>query len=216
MAIYLKKHKLTYISVTIVACTSLKNYFFEVENGFAFRSFRLNGKRYGIHQFAQSPKFSKIKPGMMAGHRKIMVVRDPWRRILSCYASKVVARKTLHQVEFTPEQKKLGMVTDPSLDNFVDLLQHYRTASFEIRHHTRPLSFFLGEDPDFYDRIFSINQLQQMIEYVATIVPDAPELQHLNKKTADKVDPSQAEIDRNRPLIEAAYAQDTEIFGTFM
>jgi hypothetical protein len=216
VAIHLSKHKLTYISVPKVACTSLKHFFFEVENGFAFKPFRLNGKRYGIHNFTQSRKFSMIKPKKMAGHRKITVVRDPWRRILSCYASKVVSGKTLHDVEFTQEQKKLGLVFDPSLDNFVDLLEHYCAASPVIRRHAQPLSHFLGKDPDFYDRIFSISQLPQMIEYVGTIVPAPPALRHLNKKTSDKIDISQADVERNRPLIEAAYAEDLEVFGTFM
>ncbi len=216
MAIHLKKHKLTYISVPKIACTSLKNYFFEVENGFAFKPFRLNGKRHGIHQFALSPKFSMLKSNKMAGHRKITVVRDPWKRIVSCYANKVVAEKALHKIEFNRAQEKLGLVCDPSLDNFVNLLEHYRAASLITRRHTQPLSHFLGKDPDFFDRIFSIDQLPQMTEYVATIVPNPPELRYLNKRTSYNKGLPQADIERNRPLIEAAYAEDLDVFGAFM
>ena len=216
MTVHLQNYNLTYISIPKVACTSLKHYFYELENGQSFTPAQ-PGNQYAttIHRHAKSIPFSNLDPHKMMGHKVIAVVRDPWKRILSCYADKVVHRKALHDVEFSTKQAALGMVADPSLDNFIDLLAHYRAASPLIRHHSQPLSFFLGTNPTFYDRIFSLRQLPELIEYIGTIVPDAPQIKYLNRRTAKKVSPSQEQIKRNRPYLEAAFREDIDLYGAF-
>lgn len=216
MPVHLDKHKLTYFSVPKVACSSLKRFFFQIENGFEFRPFRMNGERYGIHRFAPCIPLNKVDTGKSQGHIKIAVVRDPWRRILSCYADKVVGSKVLHGKEFTPEQKRLGLTPEPSIDNFIDLLPHYREASWVIRHHSAPLSHFLGSDPAFFDRIFSIKNLSEFTSYVADYVGEVPVLQHTNKRPADSVVLSSEEETRNRNKIDKAYSEDLELYERYM
>lgn len=216
MTVHLTKHRLIYVSVPKIACSSLKRFFFEIENGFSFRVFKMNGRRYGIHGFAPSVPLSEVPEGKMTGHVKIAAIHDPWSRILSCYASKVVGAKVLHGLEFTPQQKKLGLVTDPSIDNFIDLLPHYREVSWNIRHHSEYLSYFLGTEPALFDRLFALSNLSEMVNYVATVVGKVPDLPHVNKKTAAKVTLSTEEATRNCRKIEAAYSEDLEIFGTHM
>lgn len=216
MAYHLHEHRLTYISVPKVACTSLKSYFYEIENGKPFEPYRVDGTLFTIHKHAKSVRFSSIEPQKMVGHRRIAVVRDPWRRVLSCYADKVVHGGALDSVVFSSEQKKIGMVANPSLDNFVDFLEGYCAVSSMIRHHARPLSFYLGENPGFYDRVFALQELPKMIAYVERIIPRAPELRHLNRRTAEKIAPTQEQINRNRPLVESAYREDLELYGEFM
>lgn len=210
MTIHLKKQKLTYFSVPKVACSSLKRVFFKIENGFSFRVFEISGRRYGIHFFAPSIALSEIPAHKMTGHVKIAALRDPWSRILSCYASKVISARALHGIEFTPEQKALGMVAEPPIDNFVDLLPHYRDASQIIRHHSEPLSYFLGTNPAFFDQLFPLNRLPEMVEYVESITGKMLNLPHASKKTASYVTLSLDETERNRKKIEDAYAEDLE------
>lgn len=216
MTVHLSKHNITYISVPKVACTSLKRFFFEIENGFQFHPFRMNGKLYRIHQFANSPKFSKLPMKKIKGHAKIAVVRNPWERILSCYASKVASNKALKGVEFSPQQREMGLVENPSLDTFVDLLPQYRAVSWDIKHHSEPLSTFLGTDPKFFDRIFSIRQLPELVAYVGDRIGAVPVLPHENKGTANIGVVAPDVVARNRPKIEEIYAEDIEIFGKYM
>ena len=217
LTLHLSKYKITYISVPKVACSSLKRFFFEIDNGFAFRVFRTNGKRYGVHQFAVSKALVDIPPITMADHVRIAAVRDPWRRILSCYVSKVAAEKAgLNKVKFTPEQKKLGMVATPSIDNFVDLLPHYQAVSGPIRSHSRPLSYYLGHDPAFFDRLFPMSRLSEMVDYVADRIGNVPALPHNNKSSKTDLDIPQAALDRNKQKIEDIYTEDLDIFGAYM
>lgn len=216
MAVHLPNQKLTYFSVPKVACSSLKNFFFEIENGFPFQRFKMNGKSYGIHQFAKSERFSQIPREAIEGHVKIAVVREPSRRILSCYRNKVVGLKDLHRIKFTEEQKKMGLVADPSLENFIDLLPHYQSISWSVRHHSRPLAFFLGKDPTFYDRLFAMNQLPDLVDFVSRIVGDVPALRHANKTKSSNQALSQATIDSINRKIEDMYAEDINLYGRYM
>ncbi len=213
---HLPKYKLTYVSVPKVACTSLKQFFFQVENGFPFRPFMLNGRQYIIHTLAPCTKLSRTDPNLMADHTRVAVVRDPVSRIVSCYTNKVLKEKKLHQVTFSPEQKTAGLVAEPSFDNFIDLLPEYVSASRPIRHHSRPLAFFLGEDVTFFDKVFSIRQLPELTRFVQDRVGPVPELPHKNKSKGADLDVSRDEIERNRTRIETMFARDIELFGAYM
>jgi hypothetical protein len=59
MTVILGKHKLSYILVPKVACTSLKAFFFEVENGLPFRDFRTSGRPWWIHQFYPNSRHAR-------------------------------------------------------------------------------------------------------------------------------------------------------------
>lgn len=215
MAVHISRYNLTYINVPKVACTSIKEFLFEIETGIKFQNFDFNGKHYGIHKFAGADEFSRIPNTKMDGHVKFAVVRDPWSRIFSCYKDKVVEKNELGKIEFTPEQKDFGMVASPSIDNFIDLLPHYRRVSKNISRHSQKLTHFLGNDPSFYDKIFNIKQLPKMVDFVQKIVGDVPQLEHLNKKSLRNALLTEEEIARNKKIVERRYAEDFEVFGDY-
>lgn len=215
MTVHLPRHKLSYFSVPKVACTSLKLFFFELENGFRFRRFQLNGRTYRVHGFAQSLQLAKTRDGA-EGHTRLTVVRDPWRRILSCYTSKILKNNQLRESDFTPRQKRRGLVVNPTLDQFVEDLDAYRKASFEVRHHTQPLSHFLGRDPAFYDEIYTLGTIPQMIERVAGIAGEVPQLAHKNPSASFGEAIPQDMLDRNKARIEERFAEDLTLYGSFM
>ena len=216
MPVHLPKYKLTYISVPKVACSSLKQFFFQIENGFRFRAFRMNGRRYIIHTLAPCTAFKRVDKSLMRGHAKIAVVRDPASRIISCYTNKIRNERKLHGLAFTKQQTRSGLVADPTLDNFIDLLPQYAAVSASIHHHSRPLSHFLGRDPAFFDRLFSIRQLSDLTSYVAEKVGEVPKLPHRNKSGGTDTDLSADELNRNKRRIEEMYSEDLEIFGAYM
>ncbi len=108
------------------------------------------------------------------------------------------------------------MVAAPSIDNFVDLLPHYQAVSGTIRNHSRPLSYSLGPDPAFFDRLFPMSQLPEMVEYVADRIGKVPTLPHNNKSGKTSLEIPQVALDRNKQKIEDIYAEDLDIFGAYM
>lgn len=49
MTVHLWDHKLTYVAVPKVACTSVKHAFFQIGNGRAFEDYVANGRYVHIH-----------------------------------------------------------------------------------------------------------------------------------------------------------------------
>ena len=118
MTAFLWKHKLTYVSIPKVASTSLKEIFFKVENNRPFEKLRVNGKLLGPHHFYKSYTFDKIPHDQIKDHKKLAVVRDPVRRLLSCYSNIVVHHKTLSQQKAGPALLAAGLQHDPDLTLF--------------------------------------------------------------------------------------------------
>ena len=211
MAIHLSRHKISYFSVPKCACTSLKHFFFEIENGFPYRAFSMNGKMYHIHEFTPSPDFATIRKGAISDHLKVAVVRDPVKRIVSCYANKVVAQGALKRARISDAQAEAGIVRKPTIAQFVRDLETYQSLSPMIRHHSRPLSFFLGRRPEYFDRLFRMDQLPELVELVAARVDRVPELRHAQKSKSSDVVVALSSEDRRR--IEERFSEDLEIFG---
>lgn len=214
MTISLSDHPLTYVSVPKCACTSLKSFFFEIENGRAFVNFRLNGKTYHVHQFARSVPFADLDERTMLNHKRIAVVRDPVSRIVSCYANKVVRGRALDrpaQRVFLEERK---LSATPSIGTFVRDLRLYKEASPYIRHHSRPLHYFLGRDPTVFDRIFPIRALAEVRTYVEDIVGPVPALPHFQKSRSATFESELTAAERSE--IERLYAKDISLFGAYM
>ncbi|SNS87821.1 sulfotransferase family 2 domain-containing protein [Tropicimonas sediminicola] len=214
MTLYLKKHKLTYVSVPKCACTSLKQFFFEVHNGFEFKAFDINGQAYGIHKLARSIPFEDLDRKMTRRNRTITVVREPVGRLVSCYANKVIDARLLEKPKAAQFLEQRGLTTTPTIQEFVRDLPAYQESSYTLLHHSRPLSYFLGRDPAFFDKIFPLRELSTLVEYVADMVGEAPSLPHTQKSTSSDVSKQLTEEDRAR--IEEIYAEDREIFGQWM
>ncbi|WP_068118022.1 sulfotransferase family 2 domain-containing protein [Tropicimonas marinistellae] len=213
MTIYLPKHALTYVSVPKCGCTSLKHFFFQISNGFEFRRFRLNGHSYYIHQFAKSVAFDALQKKQMRGHRKIAVVRDPVDRVVSCYANKVVDERLLERPGSAAFLEERDMPSMPTVGQFIQDLPLYQNAAPGIRHHSQPLSHFLGRDPAYFDRLFSLRELPDLCDYVRAIVGDVPDLRHSQKSRSRAAAAELTEADRQR--VDEMFAEDREIFGAF-
>ncbi|MFD0981599.1 sulfotransferase family 2 domain-containing protein [Tropicimonas aquimaris] len=214
MTFYLKKHDLTYVSVPKCACTSLKQFFFHIHNGFEFRRFNINGQTYTIHKLASSIPFENLDTKSTRNHRKIAVVREPVGRLVSCYANKVVDGRILEKPKVARNLERRGLSTTPTIHDFVRDLSAYQAASPNILHHSRPLSYFLGRDPSYFDKLFSLREMSSLIEYVADVVGEVPSLPHSQKSTSSDVAKQITSEDRER--IEKIYAEDLEIFGQWM
>jgi len=212
MTVFLWDHKLTYVSAPKVACTSLKHFFFEIENGFRFTPYRANGRPRHIHDVAyRGLTFETIPHGKIADHVRLTVVRDPVRRLLSAYSNRVLHHRELGPARVSPAFRSRGATPNPSLEAFVDNLELYLEASPSIRRHTLPLVEILGRDPAYYDAVHSIEDLdafRRRVEGIVGVVPEIRKLQTGGPKIApEDLGPAA------RRKIEEFYAEDYAVFG---
>ncbi len=214
MAFLLGSSKIAYFPVPKCACTSLKQFFFGVENGFAFRRFKVQGRDWGIHNLILSTPFEGTDHAAIETWARVAVIRDPISRLASCYANKVVSRRALAAVRFTPAQLEAGLNASPSFAEFLRDLEAYRAVSTVIRQHSQPLSHFLGTDPGYFTHLFTMGQILELVAMVAAQEGAVPELPH--RMQSDSAGPIEALSPAERRRIESAYAEDLEIFGGFM
>lgn len=214
MTAFLWKHELTYVSAPKVACTSLKYFFFEIENGFEFRQFHANGRMQHLHNAVYPTReFDTLPHDKIADHVRLTVVRDPVKMFISCYANRVRHHRELGPERIRPKFRKRGAKPDPSLAEFIDRIELYCEASRPIRHHVLPLVAYLGRDPAYYDQIYSIDQLEPLRERVKAITGRAPELTR-RQTGGPKLSPDDLTA-AQRQRIEDFYADDYATFDAY-
>ncbi len=214
MVVMLHKEKYAYFSVPKCACTSLKHFFFEIENGFRFKSFHTNGKANYLHDLGyESVKLTKSLRNATREMHRVAVVRDPIARVLSCYSNRVVHHKGLDQIELTDEDKERGLTRNPPLGNFIRNFSRYRVLAPSIAHHSRPLAYFLGGDPSYFHRIYDISELKQLADDFRQLTGGAPELRHL--QTGGPKIPASKLNEKQRNKIQNFFAQDYELYGDY-
>lgn len=212
MTVILAEHKLSYVPVPKVACTSLKAMFFEIENGFAFQPFSTSGRKWWIHDFFRSIPFSDQPTEKMADHVRMAVVRDPVKRLLSCYGNRVVHHQELSKHKAFKQLSEADLPFSPDLSTFVRLLPRYYAAVRSIRHHAMPMVDYLGRDPQFYTHLYRIEETADMARDVERITGKKATLAHRQnggpKIGVDAL--SEEEI----ALLKDFYAEDYAVFGS--
>lgn len=214
MAVVLNEHKLVYFSVPKIACTSIKHFLHEVMTGTRFEPFeKRNGRRVFIHTVYPAEPFSSVDQSAFADFRRITVVRDPVKRLLSAYSNRVVHYRELSSEKVGPRLAAAGLPADPDLDTFIANLEGYCAHFGKIRHHTLPHTHFLGSSPEYFTRIYRFSELDQMADDVRTLTGSPLALQHLQKGgpklSVDDLSAKQVSLIRDR------YAGDYEAFGAY-
>ncbi|GAA6165446.1 hypothetical protein NBRC116590_31500 [Pelagimonas sp. KU-00592-HH] len=214
MSVILDDQKVFYASVPKVACTSLRRMFFEFENGFEFRPFKVNGKQIFIHNVAYKGLLRENFPEKrIADFHRVTLVRDPIQRLLSAFGNRVVHHKELSKSAAGANLKKLDLAPNPDLDLFIEKFDDYRQAHPSISHHTRPIVDILGDDPDYFAKIYPLHDIKQFVADMSERL--GAELNLGRSQTGGpkfKVDDLTAgQIEK----LKTFYAKDYEIFGEF-
>ena len=213
MTFILAKIGIFYAAVPKVACTSLKQFFFEMENGFKFRKFSANGRKRSIHYLHRSMLHEDYLTERLDGLYKVAVVREPLSRFLSAYSNRVLHHKELSMHKAGPRLQKLGLEPNPSLSLFVDRYEEYKQANNSIMHHTRPLVDFLGPDAAFFDKLYRMQELPDFEADMNVLAGTDLRIPHLQRGgpriSKDELTPEQIS------KIEAMFAEDYRAFGVF-
>ncbi|PRY24138.1 sulfotransferase family protein [Aliiruegeria haliotis] len=215
MSVHLYKQGFSYLDAPKCGSTSLKHFFFEIENGFEFRRFHANGRARNIHNAVYPARdFASQPHRRIAAHTRVAVVRDPVGRLLSCYGNRVLGGGDLDSLDLTGSQRARGMTERPDLATFVRFLPDYRALSPSVAHHSQPLSHFLGTDPDYYSRVFGMGDLDELVSMVAERVGDVP---NLGRMTRNRFRSHVHDLTEDvRTAIEVHYAEDIQLFGAWM
>lgn len=213
MPITLDKLKLIYTPIPKTACTSLKTMFFELENGHAFTPTIRNGREYHIHNVYPSELFNPVMDGQRIDYRRIILVRDPIRRLLSAYSNRVIHHRELSLEKAQDQLAEHDLAPNPSLQEFISKLSKYGKAVQTINHHTQPLVDFAGQDAEFYSRVYKMSEIGNMVADVATIAERPLTLAHL--QTGGPKIEIDALRSRDIQVLQEFYSEDYCVFGKY-
>lgn len=194
--LYIKGHDqlrdLFYVPIPKVACTTLKHLCFYIQNKKQFENFVFGTKKFSIHTLSPTVAHKCWKKSnIMQDHAvinlafKFCVVRNPVKRLLSCYSNRVLYHNDLkHNID---ELKSLKLSVKPSLDEFVDQFQQYFEISPSIYHHARPMCAYLSRESSFYHKIYDISEIDgklmvDLSNLCGVSIPRIPKLQAVGIK----------------------------------
>ena len=141
-------------------------------------------------------------------------------RILSCYNDRILADASGSFEKVAQLIKHYNLPTKPTFSEFLNSIETYQGICYDVWWHSRPLHFTLGRDPEVYDRIFTIKQLEsfaslvrektgsdvKMARYNDTSVNLKTKSTNLKKAVATAEDIA---------LIKQKYASDYELYGSY-
>ncbi|MGM0545467.1 MAG: sulfotransferase family 2 domain-containing protein [Bacteroidota bacterium] len=210
--IYLPKQKLIYIPIPKNACTSIKHALHEIEFGKRFDADLPEFSDYREHHdyyLKRSNAFTSVNElREKSDCMRFAVIRDPVKRLISCYRNRVVDLGDLESSRSVLKQR--GLPVEPDLNTFVLNLAAYRKANKSIEHHARPQAEFLGGAIDYLDRVFTLADIPELLEMLQK---HKPGLELRQRKTGGT---RRTLADLSPEALEAAisyYRQDYELLA---
>jgi Sulfotransferase family len=208
---------LAYFPVPKNACTSLKEFFYEIIHSTPFEPRRAeDGRTIYIHNLPgySAPHFRPEFAAATGGQARLAVVRHPVRRLVSAYKNRVMAYRELSARALGQEaMERHGLVPDPSFEVFMDRIEAYRQASASIRHHTTMQAVFLGPDLSLYEHLHRVEELPRLQALLAALAGRPVALPHRQRAGAQFPDPEITPATR-RKLLEFC-APDLEYLSRF-
>lgn len=164
--IYLPEQGLIYIPIPKNACTSIKHALHEIEFGTRF-----DANLPEFYDYREHHDYYKKRPDAFTSISalreqtnvtRFALVRDPVKRLLSCYRNRVVDLGDLRSSRKILEQLKLP--AEPDINTFIMHIEEYRRVNKSIEHHSRLQREFLGGTIDYLDRVFTLKDIPDLVE----------------------------------------------------
>ena len=214
MSVFLYEAGISYYPVPKCGSSSVKGLLFDIENGFNYRDYIANGRRFGIHSVYPTMSFEQSSRMDRPDHYRFAIIRDPVDRLLSAFSNRVLGRVTGVEDSSPSRSLSLGADSEFFLARFIDELEAYREQSREITHHTDPLVHFLGDDPKYFAELYLISDLgrleHDLSDRLDRPVSSAKKNRSVARLSRDML--TKAQITQ----IEDLYARDYEVFGSYL
>ena len=210
-----------YAPVPKIACTSIKEYFFYIQNKFTFQVFDVGKKHFHIHNLAPTKEYAawrdELAKHLHSNPFMFAVVREPIARFVSCYSNRILYHDDISKNAKVSEViSEAGLPTRPDINTFASNLEFYSMHAGSVRHHTLPIVEFLGRDRDTFSKIYPISEVN------TSLLSDLSdwtglELQSIaHRKQAGGPKLKKDELSRENILkLKAYYAEDYKIFGDY-
>jgi hypothetical protein len=147
-----KQTRTVYFPAPKNASSSLRELFFELDNGFAFRKFEINGDPVDLFWLYKNQEGFKPQP-IPDGYESIAVVRDPIERFLSFFKWGILDGNCAID----------GVLTVNQLVEDFERLK----MSPKARFHLAPQIVFLGADLSYFGRVFTVERLDELTSYLS-------------------------------------------------
>jgi hypothetical protein len=171
------------------ASSSLRNVFFELDNGRPFQSFKLSGKSVSLFWLYKNEEVFRPEQ-VPAGHAKIAVVRDPIKRFISFYTWAILKQRC-----------PLEGVTD--INQLVSELEKHMEVNSMARFHLAPQNIFVGRDLGYFDRVFQVEKLDEMARYLSERAGRDVPMQRENVTKSEVLPLSETSLTKLRRLYQA-------------
>lgn len=160
-------------------------------------------------------RFSPLLRWQGRNRFRFTVVRDPVNRLVSAWSDRVGDRDDIRRSAISVMlAKPLGLNPSPDLEEFVLNLRKYALINDRIYRHVIPQTRYIGKQPDFYQAIYSIKQLNTLAAQLSGLVGKEVQIQQLNASRSSK---------REQPVLSAEalacaqdfYRQDYDLYGRY-
>jgi hypothetical protein len=205
--IYLSRWSIGYQPIPKAACTSIKEMLFRMTVGQPFSPALADGARH-VHNY-----FTQRHRDVSAAAFRFVVMRDPIKRFLSAYSSRVLrhrelSREKLSGMQLDPAIDWDDFPFDPDLETFVERFDLYRSIP-TIAHHCRPVSEFCASLAAF-DKVYPFERLRDVAADLQRLTGLHAELPHSQR--ASRIPLDQLPAKAFDKLVEL-YAADYEMLA---
>lgn len=194
--------RLAFYSVPKVGKTSMK------------RVMDLISKPDGTYINYRDKRFSPLLKWRGRDCIRFTVIRDPIERLVSAYADRVADRDDIRRSAISVFLcKLLGLNPSPSLEEFALNLRKYCYINDRIYRHVIPQYRYIGKDPAFFDKIFSIREMDKVNAWLGELMGTHIESRHKNASVSrfSKADLSPEATE----YLKAFYRKDYELYGAY-
>ncbi|PWK60116.1 sulfotransferase family 2 domain-containing protein [Roseicyclus mahoneyensis] len=146
--------------------TSLRAFLFHAENGFPFRDYSVQGARVDANMLAANYRFTRVDHDALDSYRRFALVRDPVKRFLSGYSNRVLHYRELSIEAAGRNLLQEGLPPDPDIATFIENYVGYLRCSKPLARHFLKQQKFIGADPAYYERIFKLERLGELVDFV--------------------------------------------------
>lgn len=197
-AIICKLTRTVYFPAPKIASSSLRELFFELDNGFPFRKFEINGGLVDLFWLYRNQERFKPQP-IPEGYESLAVVRDPIKRFISFFKWGIIdGNCAVDGIE--------------SIDQLVGSFERLEMSP-KARFHLLPQNVFLGKDLSFFDRVFTVEKLEEITSYLTERAGKVVLLPRTNisANTSGKLKLNNSSVEKLRQI----YYMDYELLKEF-